>query len=187
MNVPHGGGHRARSQATCMGLAIAVEEEIAPRKRAGSEFPRSTCECAAEVIVWVGVLSRKPWTAVTQDGCDLWGGRATLEQFFGDPFIGDAPVGPWEAFQNPQPLQPTGIDFRAISDCGRASQPVCAGRISVRGGREKNAWRPHQVRVAAQIALGRLQQSSALGSRADLGVQPREGSRASCAAVVSDW
>ena len=29
MNVPHSGGHRARSQARCMGLAIAVEEEIA--------------------------------------------------------------------------------------------------------------------------------------------------------------
>ena len=104
MNVPHSGGHRARSQARCMGSAIAVAEEIAPRKRAGCEFPRGTYECAAEVIVWVGVLSGKPGTAVTQDGCDLRGGRATLEHILGDPFIGDAPVGLWEAFQNPQPL-----------------------------------------------------------------------------------
>jgi hypothetical protein len=45
MNVPHSGGHRARSQARCMGLAIAVEEEIAPRKRAGCEFPRRVRLC----------------------------------------------------------------------------------------------------------------------------------------------
>ena len=31
---------------------------IAPRKRAGLEFPRGTCECAAEVIIWVGVRGK---------------------------------------------------------------------------------------------------------------------------------
>ena len=190
MNVPHSGGHWARSQARCKGLASAVEEKITSRKRAGCEFPRGTCECAAEVIVWVGVLSGKPWTAVTQDGCDLWGGRATLEQFFGDPFISDAPVGLWEAFQNPQPLQPTGIDFRAISDCGRAEptslcQPhlgaraptqECVEDASGSSGSPNRAWPPP--------AKQRLGKPGRLGRAAP---SPREGSRASCAAVVSDW
>jgi hypothetical protein len=101
MNAAHRGA-RAGSRARRMVLAIAVEEEVAPRKRAGCEFPRGTCECAAEVIVWVGVLSRKPRAAVAQDGCDLWSGCSTLQQFLGDPLIGDAPVGLWEAFENPQ-------------------------------------------------------------------------------------
>jgi len=77
MNAPHRGARRARSRARCMGVTIAVKEEIAPRKRPGCEFPRGTCECAAEVIVGVRVLSRKAWTAAAQDGCNLWGGRAT--------------------------------------------------------------------------------------------------------------
>jgi hypothetical protein len=34
-----------------MGWATVVKEKIAPRKRAGFEFPRGACECAAEVIV----------------------------------------------------------------------------------------------------------------------------------------
>ena len=59
MNAPHRRGRGARSRARCVGLAIVVEEEIAPRKRAGFKFPRGTCECAAEVIGGVGVLSRK--------------------------------------------------------------------------------------------------------------------------------
>jgi len=45
-----------------------------------------------------------------QDGCDPCGGRAALEQFFGDPFVGDAPIGLWEALDNAQALQPTAVD-----------------------------------------------------------------------------
>src|SRR6266496_6196481 len=126
MNAPHRRGRGARSRAGCKGLAIVVEEEIAPRKRAGFKFPRGTCECAAEVIVWVGVLPRKPRTAAAQDGCDLWSGCATLEQFLGDPLIGDAPVGLGEAFENPQPVQPTGINVVRASSCGGTTQPIGA-------------------------------------------------------------
>src|SRR5271166_85541 len=126
MKVPHRGGWRARSRSGSRGV------KIAPGKRAGGEFPRRTGEGAAEVIVRVGVLSRKPRTAVAQDGSDLWSGRSTLEQLLGDPLIGDAPVGLGEAIQNPQAEQPTGIEVRRISGgCCGSSQPVRASGIGV--------------------------------------------------------
>ncbi len=165
MNVPHRRARGARSRAKCMGVALAVEEKVAPRKRGGCEFPRGTCECAAEVIVWVGVMSRKSRTAAAQDSCDLWSRRATLEQFLGDPLIGDAPVGLWETFQNPQPVQPTGIDF------GRGSGRRSDSRVGVCGRWQRQVWRLRQVRWAVQTVLGGFQQSGALGCQADPGVQ----------------
>jgi hypothetical protein len=171
MNVPHRGGSGARSQATCIGMTIAVEEKIAPRKRAGFEFPRGACEGAVEVIVWMGVLSRKPRTATAQDGCDLGSGRATLEQFFGDPLIGDAPVRLRKALENSQPAQPPVIDLRGIGNCDRASQSVYAGRIAVRGCRHRSGWLRRQAGVTGQKVLGCFQQSSASGSQAGAGVQ----------------
>ena len=93
MNIPHRGAGAARSRAMRIRVTIAVEEEVAPRKRADWEFPHGTCQCAAEVIVWVGMLARKSRAAFAQDDCDLWWRHSTEEQFLGDPFIGDAPVG----------------------------------------------------------------------------------------------
>jgi hypothetical protein len=132
MNVPHRGGGGGRSRAGCIGVILTVEEEIAPRKRAGFEFLRGACECAAEVIVRVRVLSWKSRTAATQDGCDLWSRRSTLEQFLGDPFIGDAPVGLREAFQNPQPVQPTDIDFGRVSGRRGVRRPRLEGLLKHR-------------------------------------------------------
>jgi hypothetical protein len=80
-----------------------VKKKIAPRIRTGGEFPRGSCQGAAEVIVRVE-LSREPRTAAAQDGADSWSGRSAKEQFLSDPFIGDAPVGLGEAFENPQPV-----------------------------------------------------------------------------------
>jgi hypothetical protein len=164
MNVPHRGAGAGRSQPTDMAVAGTVKKEFAPGKRVGLELPRGTCECAAEVIVGVGMPSRKPWTAATQDGCDLWRGGATLQQFFGDPFIGDAPVGLWEAVRNPQPLQPTGIDGGGIGDGGRARPLVDARHIAVRG-------RRRQAGVTVHLVLGRFQQPGALGSQTGTGMQ----------------
>lgn len=134
MNGPHRGGRGARSQAKSRGVTSARKKKIAPGKRADGEFPRRTCEGAAEIIVRVGVLSRKPRTAVAQDGGDLWSGRSALEQLLGDPFIGDAPVGFGEAFQNPQTAQPTGIEVgRASNCCGGSGRAVRGSGIGARG------------------------------------------------------
>jgi len=160
MKIPHRGG--GRSPAGCRGWIIAVKEETAPRKRAGFEFLRSTCECAAEVILWMGVLSRKSRTAAAQDGYDLWSRHSPEEQFLGDPFIRDAPVGLWEAFQNPQPVQPTGIDFG-----GRRR----ARRVGVCGRRQRQTGGLRRVRWTVQTVLRRLEQSGALGSQAGVGMQ----------------
>lgn len=178
MSVPHRAAGAARSRARGMGGANVVEEKIAPRKRADSQFPRGTCECAAEVVLWMGVLSRKSRTAATQDGCDLWSGRITQEQFLGDPFIGDAPVGLGETLRNPEPVQPMFIDVRRAGDGCGMSQPVCAGRLAVRGRPPGTVRCPQQAGVTAQAVLGRFQQSCALGRQAGTSVQhsdPRRG------------
>lgn len=159
MKVPHRGADGARSRARCRAVALAVEEKIAPRKRDGCEFARGACECAAEVIIRAGVMSRKSRTAAAQNRCDLWRGRATLEQFLGDPLIGDAPVGLWEAFQDVQPVHPMGIDF------GRGSARCGGSRC------RRQVWKRRQARRAAQPMLGRFQQSRALGRQAGMGIQ----------------
>ena len=165
MNGPHRGARRARSRAGSRGV------KIAPRKRAGGKFSRRTCEGAAEVIVRVEVLSRKPRTAVAQDSSDLWSGRSKLEQLLGDPLIGDAPVGLGKAFQNPQAVQPTGIEVGRTDGCCGTSRPVRASGIGVRGSRQRNLWRHRQAGVTAQTALGLLQQRRRLGSQAGVSVQ----------------
>lgn len=104
MKVRHRGGRRTRSRARSTSGIIAVTEKTAPRIRTGGEFSRGTCQGAAEVIVRAECLSREPRTAAAQDGADSWSGRSAKEQFLSDPFIGDAPVGLEEAFENPQPV-----------------------------------------------------------------------------------
>ena len=148
-----------------------MKEEIAPRKRVGREFPRGTCECTAEVIIWVGVSSRKPRTAAAQNGGDMRNGRSTEEQFLGDPFIGDTPVGLWKALENAQSEQPTGVDVRRTSDCGGTGQPVGASRIAVRGCRQRIARHQRQTGATAPTVLGSLQQRGALGSQAGVSMQ----------------
>ena len=169
MSIPHRGGLGTRSRARCMSVTTVVEEKIAPWKRASFEFPRGTCECAAEVIVRVRVLSRKTRTAAAQDGCDLWSGRATEEQFLGDPLIGDAPVGLRKTFQNPQSVQPTGIDSGGGS--GRRRDSRVGVRVGVGGPCESQAWELRPVRWAVQIVPGRFQQSGGLRSQAAAGVE----------------
>jgi hypothetical protein len=184
MNVPHMGARGARSRV-CAPWATTVKEEIAPRKRAGCQFPCGTCESAAEVIVWVRVLSRKPRTPAAQDSDDLGIGRSTEEQFLSDPFIGDAPVGLWEAFENPQPVQPIGIDVGCTSDCGGSRQSVGASR-TVRGLRHRDVGHPRPVGVITQTMFGRFQQRGALGGRAGVGVQHLHPRRVA-APVASLW
>jgi len=144
---------------------VAVKEKIAPRKKADFEFLRGACECAAEVIVRVGVLSRKSRTAAAQDDGDLWSRHPTKEQFLSDPFIGDAPIGLWKAFQNPQPVQPTGIDF------GHGSGRRRARHVAVCGRWQRQMWRLRKARWSAQDALGRFQKGGALGSQSGAGMQ----------------
>ena len=162
MSMPHRGGGRARSRARRIGVTMGMNRGTAPGKRNGFKFPCGSCQCSAEVILGVRVPPRKPRTAAAQNGGDLWSGRATPEQFLGDPFIGDAPVGLWEALGNPQPVQPTGI--RLGRGGGRAR---C---VDVRGYRQRKVCGQRQVRVD-QTALGRLQKSGALGSDTGLSVQ----------------
>ena len=144
---------------------MVVKEKIVTRKRTGGEFPRGTCEGTTEVIVRVRVLSREPRTAAPQDGFDLWSRCSAEEQFLGDPFIGDAPVGLGEAFQNLQSVQPTGIDFGG----GRG------GHSAYRAGGgshwQRRALRLRQVRWTGHTVRGRFQQGGALGSQARMGVQ----------------
>ena len=165
MSLPHRGGRGARSRARCIGVVIAGEERIAPRKSEGLQLPRGSCEGAAEVILGMGMSARKSRTTAAQDGCDLWSGCATTKQFLGDPLIRDAPVGLRKMFQNPQPVQPTGIDV------GRGRRCCCASRVAMAGHRRRKTWGQRQVRVAGKTAFGRCEQRGASGCPAGVGVQ----------------
>ncbi len=134
MMVPHRGVRTGGSVILC--------SELAPRKRAGLKFVYGSRECAAEVVVRSGVAAWKPRAAIAQDVCYLWRGRASAQQLLSDPFIGDTPVWLWEAFENPQPVQPSAIDTGGLIVRRRG----CIKRL---GGRDRRdaAWNRCRAKV----------------------------------------
>src|SRR5215469_14475271 len=79
------------------------------RKSRAAQFSQRPRQCAAQIILGIGVAARKAWASFTEQGCDDRHGRASLQQLFGDPFVGNTPVGVWESLQNSQPVQPAPI------------------------------------------------------------------------------
>lgn len=160
MRLPHRGGARGRLEARQVRGTRRGKGGIAPGERSGLEFQSGPLEGTAEVILGLRVLPWKPGTAAGENGRDLGSGRATTQQFFGDPFIRNTPVGLREALGDAQPVQPMGVDV--------------GGAVSGVGGscwRSGKAGPPWEARVLALPALCRLQQSSAAGSQARASVE----------------
>ncbi len=178
MIIPHRGGRAG-------GSLLPLSEKLAPRKRTGLEFIYGAGESAAEVIVGSGVTTWKPRAAVAQDGDDLWRGGATAQQFFSDPFISDAPVRLWEAFKNPQSVQPSSIAAGRAGGWFAARQTVCIDGI-VGHVRRNRARRQRQVGRTSHTAFGLLQQSATPRGQASVGVQHLQPRRIA-ASVASLW
>ena len=126
-------------------------------------FSRGSAECAAEIILGVGVAAGEARTAESQDGLDLGGGDAAGQQVPGDPQVGDTPIRLGETLWDAQPMQAAGIDAgrggggEASRGIGRAREARTVG-VGLRG-----SWR--------QLALGCFDQRSALEGQASLGVE----------------
>src|SRR5580704_3629019 len=79
-------------------------------KNVAAQFAESPCQGAMEVILRVSVVTGKVRASVTKHRGDISYRYTPLQQLFGDPFVGDTPIGLWESLWNVQPLQPSMID-----------------------------------------------------------------------------
>ncbi len=148
MKIPHRSEGREQSPI--------LKRTIVPGKSSGIELVRGTREGAAEIVFGLRVAARKTRTAGAQNGRDLWSGHSTAQQFLGDPFIDNAPIRLGEAFDNPQTVQPFGID------------------VSLPGGRHRVGVRDRRVcplRWARPTALGGVEQSGSLRYQASMSLQ----------------
>ena len=132
----------------------------ARRKTGVLEFQGSASKGTSEVVLGLGVAARKAGASEPQDGVNLCRGGAAAQQLFGDPEIGDAPIGLGEALRDAQALQ------EALIDGGRRNR--CEGGDRFRrgnggwtscGGRSPEGWRGR----GRQLALGCREESGAVG------------------------
>jgi len=150
MKIPHSGGGRTRSQLR--------KAWIPPGKRSGFEFDRRARQCATKIVLGMGVPARKTWTAGPQNGRHCCSRRALPQQFFGNPFIGDAPIRLEEASWNSQAAQPLGVD------AGRHSGSNRAGVGDRRKSRRSLLW-------ARQTVLGFVEQSGTSCDQTGMSIQ----------------
>src|SRR5215469_14539731 len=75
-------------------------------KRSIGQFVQCARERAMEVILRVRMTTRKAGTAATKHICNLIRGCPASQQLFGNPLVGDAPIGMRESLWNPQAQQP---------------------------------------------------------------------------------
>jgi hypothetical protein len=143
------------------GRIVGPCEGSAPGKRRAFELRQGSCDGAAQVIVGVGMAAGKARAAELEDGLNLGGRRAAPEQLFGDPLVGDTPIGVRESLWNAQPVQPGLIDRYCRPSCDRAIGRAERTRSRLAEGRE----------AVSQSALGRFHQPGAVCRQASLGVE----------------
>jgi hypothetical protein len=132
----------------------------ARRKTGVLEFQGSASKGTSEVVLGLGVAARKAGASEPQDGVNLCRGGAAAQQLFGDPEIGDAPIGLGEALRDAQALQEALIDGGRRNRCeggdrfrrGNGGWTSCVGR-------SPEGWRGR----GRQLALGCREESGAVG------------------------
>jgi hypothetical protein len=135
-------------------------------------------ERASQVVLGVGMVAWKLRAGQMKYGFHLRRGRAATEQFFGDPQVGDAPIGVRKALRNVQAVQPSLLDDGGLvsregrGDVVRGWHRVTALRI--------RRWKPRGDRSGARHAVGcSRHQGSAVRRQAHGGMpalHPRRGS-----------
>jgi hypothetical protein len=151
---------------------------IARRKRGGGDVVSGSGERASQVVLGVGMVAWKLRAGQTKYGFHLRRGGAVTEQFFGDPQVGDAPIGVRKALRNVQAVQPSLLDDGGLvsregrGDVVRGWHRVTALRI--------RRWKPRGDRSGARHAVGcSRHQGSAVRRQAHGGMpalHPRRGS-----------
>ena len=170
-SAPWGGKSGAPAQHQASGLGThprsgggtegAAGRGMARRKTPWLKVPGGSLERPAQVIVGVSVAAWKARTAESKDGLELVGGHTAAQQFFGDPQVGNAPIGLGETLGDAQPVQPTGIDADGPR---RGEGRGLAFGVGARRGQAVE-------RLGREPALGCLHQRGALTGQARLGME----------------
>jgi len=101
-----------------MELRVAIEVDTGRagvrKKACALQIESGASQRASEVVLGFGVVARKAGTSQPEDGLDLCSGYAAMQQFFGDPEVGDAPIGLGEALQDTQAVEEAMIDGGSV-------------------------------------------------------------------------
>ena len=139
-------------------------------KSLAMQFAESPCQGAMEVIFGVSVATGKVRASTTEQSGNFSHRDTPLQQLFGNPLIGDAPVSLGESLWNAQSLQPGLIDGAGPRAVARRDWQIGKLRAQLWSGRQG-------VRRNGKLPLGGLYQRGSLRGRAQLGVQnPHPGS-----------
>jgi hypothetical protein len=104
----------SQQMTTPLPCSILHTGRVERRKSRAVQFPQRPCQCAAQVIFGIAVAPGKAWASFTEQNYDSRKRSTSSQQLFGDPFVGDTPVGVWESLQNVQPVQPAPIDLLGL-------------------------------------------------------------------------
>ena len=154
---------------------------------AGAEKPcqqlaKRACQGAMQVIFGVSVATGKVRASLTEQRGDSNHRCTQSQQLFGNPFIGDTPIGLRESLWNVQPVQPGLIDDAWQRAVTRRDQ-----QVGKRAGLQRSGVAV-RVSAAAAVAAGRLAPARCSGwpSRAgSASAAPRE--RIRCPDAGSDF
>jgi hypothetical protein len=153
-------------------------------KRVAGQLAKGSCKRATQVILRVGVTTRKARAAPLQQLRDGRYRCSLTQQLLSDPLVGNTPIGVWKSLWNPQPTQPSLVDVagrRGATGCG--DDPLAGERPGQRCGSGGGGCGPY-------LTLGGLYQQRAVGSQPDLRLHqpaPREHIRCVDAGGASDW
>src|ERR1700694_3643841 len=139
---------------------------LARRKRGAGNVVSCACERAPQVILGIGMTSRKLRTGQTENGFHLRGGRTLQEQLCGNPQVRDTPIGPRKTLWNLETVQPGLIDRQSLSRCECMVDPYV--RRWSRALEDRRIWRHTGYR-------GELRQSGSLHQGAAVRGQARGG------------
>ena len=150
-------------------------------KSSAGQLAKSPCERATQVIPGGSVMTGKARTAATKQIRDDRDGCSLSQQLFGDPLVGNTPIGVRESLWNPQPLQPSLVNvggLRAGAGCG--DHQFAGERTWQRSGNGDG------TRDAPYLSLGGLYQQSTIGRQANLRVQESHPGSVPVA-LVAEW
>ena len=135
-------------------------------KRPAGQLAKSPCQRATQVILRVRVVTRKARAATPEQCLDGSDRCAPSKQLFGDPLIGNAPIGVRESLWNPQPLQPVLVDGG-----GRREGTGCGDHQFAGERNWQRSARGDGAGAALHLLFSGLYEQSTMGGQTNLRMQ----------------
>jgi hypothetical protein len=152
---------------------------LARGERGAGNVVGGSRECALQVVLGIRMEARKLRAGQTENGFHLRYGRATQEQFLGDPQVRDTPIGMSAALETLETVQP------GLIDCGGLARRDVwdgAGTGWSRVRRDMRMWRRketgHWSGARHSMRCG-LQQGAAVGGETHSGMPEHHPGRPS--------